>query len=385
MDSRIHQLVDSIYAASLEPGRWQDVVDQLSGLFDGSPVILGLNPIGDGGTARYACNADPNLAAEFLQRVMIETGWSTRQLRQFARDFRQVDHGLAVASLEELDLYQSFMKPRGFAPVWPAGHSIYDSEGRAAGGVTIFRKEGQGPFLQSALDEAGQLVRHLCREMDVQQALRESQSKRVALGEAVDRLPTGVLLLDSERRVVLENRCARRILADDDGLRVDLAGPCALDAQDNVRLQGLIAGALDPAVDQLPAGGFAKITRPSGRREYAVLVAPLVEAGGPGISRDAVLVVFVVDPESSRSAPAEGLEDLYELTHSEAELVRLLAQGLSLEEAAAGRGVSVNTARSHLKHAFAKTGTGRQSELLRLVLAGVGAIGEAVPGPAEDA
>jgi DNA-binding CsgD family transcriptional regulator len=50
---------------------------------------------------------------------------------------------------------------------------------------------------------------------------------------------------------------------------------------------------------------------------------------------------------------------------------------MTLEEAAAARGVSMNTARSHLKHAFAKTGTGRQSELLRLVIAGVGAISEA--------
>ena len=57
-------------------------------------------------------------------------------------------------------------------------------------------------------------------------------------------------------------------------------------------------------------------------------------------------------------------------------LVRLIAQGMSLEEAARARGVSMNTARSHLKHAFAKTGTARQSELLRLVITGVGAIGD---------
>ena len=49
----------------------------------------------------------------------------------------------------------------------------------------------------------------------------------------------------------------------------------------------------------------------------------------------------------------------------------------SLEEVADKRGVSLNTARSHLKHAFAKTETSRQSELVRLIFSGVGQIREA--------
>jgi DNA-binding CsgD family transcriptional regulator len=36
----------------------------------------------------------------------------------------------------------------------------------------------------------------------------------------------------------------------------------------------------------------------------------------------------------------------------------------------------MNTARSHLKHAFAKTGTSRQGELVRLMLSGIGSIGD---------
>ena len=94
------------------------------------------------------------------------------------------------------------------------------------------------------------------------------------------------------------------------------------------------------------------------------------------VGSDIRLALFVVDPEEGRTASSEVLEGMYDLTHSEAELVRTLASGVSLEQAAKVRGVSVNTARSHLKRAFAKTGTARQAELLRLVVAGVGAIGD---------
>lgn len=68
------------------------------------------------------------------------------------------------------------------------------------------------------------------------------------------------------------------------------------------------------------------------------------------------------------------LESLYGLTKAEAELVGLLTQGDSLDEAAKRRGVTVNTARSQLKQAFAKTGTRRQGELIQFILTGVSSV-----------
>jgi DNA-binding CsgD family transcriptional regulator len=378
VDERAHRFVDCIYAAAVDPARWQDVVDELSVIFHGSPVALDILAIkGEGNIRRFACGADAERLSDFFQRLVAETSWTNRHIARYTGAFVDMAEHLGHIDIVKLDLYLNWMKPMGFAPIWPAGHSILDANGFATGGVKVFRKEGQGPFTESELARASEFVPHLARALQVQHALRDSRSKRAALGEAVDRLPTGVLLLDAERRVVLQNRCARRILGEHDGLRVDASGPSAVDAKDNVRLQTLIAEALDPNVDLPTSGGFAKVKRPSGRREYALLVARLAAGPEVGISSDAVVVVFIVDPESGRSTTAGVLEDLYELTHCEAQIVQLLAQGMTLEEAAAARGVSMNTARSHLKHAFAKTGTGRQSELLRLVIAGVGAISEA--------
>ncbi len=85
----------------------------------------------------------------------------------------------------------------------------------------------------------------------------------------------------------------------------------------------------------------------------------------------------VVDPDGSAPPVAEVLDDHRSLTHSEAEIVRLLSTGLSLEGTAQSRGISINTARSHLQHAFSKTRTSRQGELVRLIVSGVGAIRDA--------
>ena len=220
-------------------------------------------------------------------------------------------------------------------------------------------------------------VPHLRRAVEIQGLLGAARRERLALAEAVDRLPVGVLLLDEKRRVVIENQAARRIVQAEDGFRIDRGGPCAADARDNARLQELIANSLDFEPGQeLAARSWATVSRPSGRREYAVAITPLIDATGTSVGSDVRLVLFVVDPEAGRTASSEVLEGIYDLTHSEAELVRTLASGVSLEQAAQARGVSMNTARSHLKRAFAKTGTARQAELLRLVVAGVGAIGD---------
>ena len=72
----------------------------------------------------------------------------------------------------------------------------------------------------------------------------------------------------------------------------------------------------------------------------------------------------------------EILEELYELTRAEADLVRLVSEGRSLEEVARTRGVTINTVRSQLKQVFSKTDTSRQGELVHLVLSGVASLGD---------
>jgi DNA-binding CsgD family transcriptional regulator len=71
------------------------------------------------------------------------------------------------------------------------------------------------------------------------------------------------------------------------------------------------------------------------------------------------------------------LERLYELTPTEAALAIDLASGRTLAQAAKAREVSVNTVRTHLRAVFQKTGTRRQSELVRLLLTGPASLGAA--------
>jgi DNA-binding CsgD family transcriptional regulator len=298
-------------------------------------------------------------------------------MQPFIDRFGDMSEVLSHVRLEETGLYTDWLKPQGLAAVWPAGHTLVDGSGEPVGGFTIFRRENGEPFTQKELALADPFVPHFRRALVTHLDLRQAQRDSLALAEAVDRFPTGLLLLDARRGVVLKNRGAERLLALEDGLRLDRNGPTADDARENAILQTLIADAVEVSGDrETTTTGFLAVSRPSKKKSFAVMVAPLFSGSHTTVVRDAAVAVFVADPEAGRVGDPEVLNALYSFTYSEAELVRLLAQGLSLDEAAEARGVSLNTARSHLKHAFAKTGTSRQGELVRLVISGAGSIGE---------
>jgi len=379
MDERDHQLIECIYDAALRPEAWQGVVLRVSELFGGSPVMLGFFLPGETSFGpRYSVGLQREFLDTYLEHLLNDLPWSTRAMRRLVDRVAPISESFGAefeVGLENTTFYTDWLKPQGLAPLWPAGHTLVDEAGEPIGGFVVFRAEGQGPFTEPELASLDPFIPHFRRALHIQLALHGARTVQHALAEALNRLPTGVLLLNKRREIVLRNRGADRIVSQDDGFRVDRNGPSVSVARENAALQKLIADAMDAHIHgALAATGFLSVTRPSGRRPFAVMVTPLLAAPAGGGGPDAVVALFVSDPDAGRVSEGEVLAKLYGLTHSEAELVRLLAVGMSLEEAAAKRGVSMNTARSHLKHAFAKTGTSRQGELVRLVITGVSAI-----------
>ena len=78
-----------------------------------------------------------------------------------------------------------------------------------------------------------------------------------------------------------------------------------------------------------------------------------------------------------KSLVSAGLtSQLYNLTPAETALALELANGLSLEEASETLSIRRNTARAHLRSIFSKTGVRRQTELVRIMLNSVVALGK---------
>jgi DNA-binding CsgD family transcriptional regulator len=85
-------------------------------------------------------------------------------------------------------------------------------------------------------------------------------------------------------------------------------------------------------------------------------------------SRDAAVILHVIDPGRDFSTLIAPLCSIYKLTKVETRLAYLLTSGLTLATAAETMKVQEATARTYLKQIFVKTFTNRQADLVRLML-----------------
>ncbi|MNR02788.1 Bacterial regulatory protein, luxR family [compost metagenome] len=118
------------------------------------------------------------------------------------------------------------------------------------------------------------------------------------------------------------------------------------------------------------------VARPSGQVNLGLVVEAIPSLDwGEGKGKPAA-VVYIRDAVGKSMASEVVTKQLFNLTRAETALAMELANGLSLEEAAEVLNVRRNTARAHLRSIFSKTGVRRQTELVRILLNSVVALGK---------
>jgi DNA-binding CsgD family transcriptional regulator len=169
----------------------------------------------------------------------------------------------------------------------------------------------------------------------------------------LDRLRCGLAFCDAEGRVDWINRSAERLLA---GGPLHLVGSRLLgDTEANTeKLMHELAEAVATTSHTVRYLRF-------GQDELTLHVAIHAAA------RPSTVVLTLTSPTRGADIPSDALIHLLGLTPTEARLVAALASGSTLEQYAQEHGVTVGTARVQLKSSQKKTGTRRQSELVRLV------------------
>jgi FixJ family two-component response regulator len=198
--------------------------------------------------------------------------------------------------------------------------------------------------------------------------IRDALAGRVAgIAQIFDWLPQAIIVCNGKSAVLAINRSARELLHAADALCVDAEGRLAVsDPEKTATVREVIAGVAHPVEsDSVRPRPFVTITRWPQSRSLGLLVLPIA-----GASDQPLLAVLVSDPDRRATSSDATLQHLYGLTTSEARLAVRLLQGLSLETAAGQLGIATNTARVHLRRIFEKTGTGRQVDLVSLLLCG---------------
>ncbi len=242
--------------------------------------------------------------------------------------------------------------------------------------VTLLPQRTPSPSVKEVYELAARLAPHIQRAIRLHRMIADLQMEKHALAATLDRLALGVVLIRDSGKVWMLNRSARSIVEKQDGIQLhhDRLHACGLaPAETFQRLvsQAILGGY--PGAN--PTGGTLLLPRQSGKEPLFLMVASIpAPANQTGRKAAAAAALFLSDPENGMQTPELILRQLYGLTRTEARVASLLVQGKTVEEAAAELQSSPNTARTHLKKVFFKTDTGRQSDLIRLLLTGPAAL-----------
>jgi DNA-binding CsgD family transcriptional regulator len=360
-------IIGSVYDCVLAPQEWSRTLALISSFGESaaSSVVI-RDRKSTSGSSVFEHGADQSFLRLYFEKLAASR---TPVLRQVVLD--QVGDVATMTMLagerEPLnsDFYIKWVKPLGFRDV--IGVLVLKS-GKRIAWFSVVRSDIQTRFDERDVHELGLLSPHICRALLISDTLELQTVAAARLEETVDRLSTGILLTEDRGRISYMNGAAEALLKKG----------AALKSRDGylVATRTKSREALSRALEQSALG-----RAPASTGQYAV---PLPDEEGAGLianilplqwhsSRNPLrplpgaAAIFIQDPAENPKPPLDALAELYGLTAAERKVLELVAEGAAPQDAADRLSVSLATVKTHLQHVFAKTNTGRQADLVRLV------------------
>lgn len=349
----LNNIIGDMYEAGAAVERWPDVLEQLTRLAGGAGASFlsgGMRPV-----RWIATAAIDSLIHDYGRQPHANTRISIalpKRLPTF-----QTDLDLFPREQMEADpFYTEFLRPRGFG--WCLGTSIH------APGVdpvifSVERSYKDGPSSREDVARFNSLRPHMARAMLLSARLNMERARAKADALALVGLPAAVL--DGQGRLVALNTLFEPLIpgmAQDRNERLTLS--CARADLLLVETLAHLRRAKYAGVQSIPIS--VSEAQPATVVHLVPVLGSAHDLFSPGH-----YIIFMTPLVAGPGPEVKLLEALFDLTPAEALIAHGVAEAQSLDALAGSRGVSKETVRIQLRSVFAKTGTRRQAELVRLL------------------
>lgn len=359
------RLVGPIYEAATNPSLWPDVLRQLASEVGGTTTGFMIHEVADpqfSNSILVTVNTDPALTREY-------EGYY-HSINSHGDHIPTTQPGTVVWSqeymtdteLQRSEYYNDFLKR--YDLYYVVASFVTHDESQIVSTYT-FRSQHAGPFSKESFQLHELLLPHLQNAAKLHSRLAMLQARCVSL----DSFSAGVIIVDSDGRILQMNEAACRMLEANDGLTASLGRITLWDHREQSEFLIAIHNASSAAMGNgLESDSSLAVHRPSGNRPYLLRLRPIRSSRLLGTEQTAGAIIFVMDPHSQDNVHPSTLTRSFGLTPAEAKLSIALLSGKSLDECSVQLDISLETARTHLKRILSKTGTKRQGELIRLLL-----------------
>ena len=368
-----HDFIGRIYDAALNLDLWKDVQQDLARVLNST------------------CSAIVSVdQSHLVTDFRLSSGWDESDLEAYDRHYASTDDPIAEDGLsrpsgsiytdhslskEQYDRYLRSEAYNEFFKPTHAAHTIWAWAVKNKESMTVFafrRGTDIGPYGATEARLFADLLPHLQRSFQIQNKIIGLEEERNNLALSLDHFRVATFVVTEDGQVERMNAVAEAVISSNDGISVGLQGLVGMVPIETAKLKALIAQAARTSTgDGTSPGGLMRLTRPSGRRDFEVLVAPLPFSDPRFLGRRRRALLFVHDPELAVQFPERALRSLHGLSPAEARFAAKFLETTSIKECAVELGITENSARQYMKRILHKTDTNRQAELLGLLVRGL--------------
>ncbi|TPK96255.1 MULTISPECIES: LuxR C-terminal-related transcriptional regulator [unclassified Mesorhizobium] len=361
----LYSIIGEIYDCVLNPEGWTGVMTRITEAVDAAYTTVAL-----------ASTADNH------GRFAAQSPWDLVQMRVLQEDYDfdgipglkaavvgDIDTPIATlslmseAELQQTPFFQNWAKPQGLREGCitkfvhtPDRIGLMGCTTRANRGIITVEEQR---FL--AL-----LSPHLRRASLIGDLLDQTRITANFYREALDHLAVPIVFAGADGAILHANGAADRMFS---GQGPILSRKGLLQPQNPVVARALAEALASAAGTDASLGsrGIGLPVSAPGQPPAVAYVLPLTEGTARAAFRPACAAVFVSTTTSSSPLPEAVLTTLFDLTPAEARVLLRIGSGLPASRSASSLGISENTLKTHLNRIFAKTGTRRQADLVKLI------------------
>ena len=365
--SALSELIGDIYDAALDPTLWTRALERSCAFVGGSSAALFWH---DATTERSAVlhlfNEDPHYTQLYFgKHFRMNPLFPAATFFDAGVVYTSPDV-MPFAELHKSRFYTEWLKPQGIVD---AVSSNLEKSAASSSMISIRLTESDGLADAAARHRLELLVPHFQRAVSIGRLFDQDKKTRAVLTETLDNVEAAVLLVGTNGRIVFANEPARAMLDEGALLRERRGTLAAVEPEAHRLLREMLLAAEDGSDIAASGRGAAIPLSASPHQRWFAHVLPLTSGDRQraGSLHSAVAAVFVRNASPASPPPLEALVKLYGLTASEVRVLDAVMKVSGIRALADLLGISQATVKTHLHNVFRKTGTNRQSELVKLV------------------
>jgi DNA-binding CsgD family transcriptional regulator/PAS domain-containing protein len=363
---RLSELTGTVYDAALDPGLWPSAIEQIARYVPGAFVNLFSQDLaGTSAQAFYTFGIPPDFLERYFQKyVGLNPMFPSTLFFDVGRVLTEANI-LPRAQLEQTTFYREWVRPLGWIDSMA---SVLEKSATSVAVIAVGRSSREGTVDDDAIQRMQLIVPHVRRALLIGKVIDLRTAEASSLADALDGIATGLLLVDATGRIVHTNAAGLAMLDAGAVVRAASGKFATVDRQADHALHDLFANA-EAGDDAIGVAGIAVPLAARDGERYVAHVLPLTAGARKRASAtySAVAAVFVRKAAFDGPHPLEAIAAAFKLTPAEMRVLMMVVQVGGVPEIAPALGVSETTVKTHLAHIFAKTGTARQADLVKLV------------------